>query len=226
MNEVKHAISALHCITWDGAGIGHLEQVKALVAAGADWIQLRQKSGDPEQRLAIAREAVQICRGSGVVLIVNDDVAICRESHAHGVHLGLQDMPVAQARAMLGPQYIIGGTANTPQQVLQRWDEGVDYVGLGPWRHTGTKANLSALLGPTGVAAALQALQNRHAHLPVVVIGGITPSDVAEIRALGAHGIAVSSAVVAAPSIADAHSSFRQALACSKISLAKDKDNG
>lgn len=226
MNEAKHAISALHCITWDGAGIGHLEQVKALVAAGADWIQLRQKSGDPEQRLAIACEAVQICRGSGVVLIVNDDVAICRESHAHGVHLGLQDMPVAQARAMLGPQCIIGGTANTPQQVLQRWDEGVDYVGLGPWRHTGTKANLSALLGPTGVAAALQALQNRHAHLPVVVIGGITPSDVAEIRALGAHGIAVSSAVVAAPSIADAHSSFRQALACSKISLAKDKDNG
>lgn len=226
MSNAASTISSLHCITWDGAAPGHLEQVRALVAAGADWIQLRQKSGEQNERLAIAREAVQICRAAGVVLIVNDDVNICLESDAHGVHLGLQDMPVSQARAMLGPQRIIGGTANTPQQILQRLDEGVDYVGLGPWRHTGTKQNLSALLGPSGVAAGLEALQNRHSDLPVVVIGGIMPADVSDIMALGAHGIAVSSAVVAVPQIASAYASFRQALTCNSFTSAKDKDNG
>lgn len=205
-------ISRLHCITWDDAGRDALEQVNLLVEAGADWIQLRQKSGTYGQKLAVAQAAVQICKPVGVVLIINDDVRLCEECGADGVHLGLNDMPIAQARAQLGEQAIIGGTANTPAQAIQRFRDGADYVGLGPWRYTGTKENLSPVLGEDGVRAALDALLQAHCLGPVVVIGGILPHDVSSIVGLGAHGVAVSSAVVAASNVDMAFTDFYMAL--------------
>jgi len=205
-------ISRLHCITWDGAGRTHEEQAALLLDAGADWIQLRQKDGDYAQKLAVACKVQRMCRDAGAKLIINDDVQLCLESEAHGVHLGLTDMPIAQARGLLGRFSIIGGTANTPEQVLERFHAGADYVGLGPWRHTGTKQNLSSLLGSEGVEAALAALKHEGAHLPVVVIGGILPTDVSAILELGAHGVAVSSALVSAEDVDRAFTEFYMAL--------------
>ena len=205
---MRTKISRLHCLTWDGAGIDHLEQVRQLVEAGADLIQLRQKSGSYEEKLGVAKEAAHICRDVGITLIVNDDPQLCIDSGAHGVHLGLSDMPIKEARALLGRFAIIGGTANTPEQVLQRLHEGADYVGLGPWRATSTKEKLSPVLGPSGVQAAMRALREAESDLPVLVIGGVTPDDVTPILELGAHGVAVSSAIVAAPDIDRAYTEF------------------
>jgi thiamine-phosphate pyrophosphorylase len=205
---MRKRISRLHCITWDGASRDHVEQVRLLLDAGADWVQLRQKTGDYAQKLAVARQAKVLCEDAGATLIINDDVQLCLDSEAHGVHLGLLDMPIAEARARMGRFAIIGGTANTPEQVLQRYQDGADYVGLGPWRYTGTKQNLSPVLGSEGIKAALAALAANNAELPVIAIGGITPADVQAILQLGVHGIAVSSALVAVSDVDRAFTEF------------------
>jgi thiamine-phosphate pyrophosphorylase len=190
-------ISSLHCITWDHSGRSHLDQVRTLIQAGADWIQLRQKQGSVQEKLEIARETARLCRDAGTTLIINDDPFLCKECGASGVHLGLQDMPVSEARILLGEQAVIGGTANTPEQALQRFREGCDYIGLGPWRYTGTKENLSPVLGVAGVRKVIEALRSEQAKIPVIVIGGIVPEDIPEILALGAHGVAMSSVLSA-----------------------------
>lgn len=203
-------ISKLHCITWDQAKRSHVEQVRLLLESGADWVQLRQKEGSEAQHLEVALECVALCRARGATLIINDHVELCQQCGADGVHLGLMDMPLEQARAILGPDAIVGGTANTPEQVLQRWHEGADYVGLGPWRYTGTKANLSPLLGAKGVSHAMDSLRQAGAFLPVVVIGGVQPLDVPVIQSLGAYGVAVSSALVDSDHVSESFQQFIQ----------------
>jgi thiamine-phosphate pyrophosphorylase len=129
----------IQVLTWDEVSRSHLEQVQCLIAAGASWIQLRQKKGTYDEKRAVASACVALCKKAAVTLIINDDPCLCLECGADGVHLGLSDMPIAEARALLGPHCIIGGTANTPNQVTSRMDDGADYVGVGPWRFTGLK---------------------------------------------------------------------------------------
>jgi thiamine-phosphate pyrophosphorylase len=190
-------ISPLHCLTWDGSPFSHLEQVQKLLDAGSNWIQIRQKRGGEREKLLMAKEAVKLAQGYGATLIVNDSPQIALESGASGVHLGLGDCPVSEARKLLGKHAIIGGTANTPLQAKQREIEGCDYIGLGPWRATGTKENLSEVLGESGVRNALAMKFG----IPVVVIGGIVPEDIGKILELGAHGVAISSYIVASEDI-------------------------
>jgi thiamine-phosphate pyrophosphorylase len=103
--------------------------------------------------------------------------------------LGLGDCPVFEARKLLGKEAIIGGTANTPEQARRRKDEGCDYIGLGPWRFTKTKENLSEILGEDGIKRVV-ALNLK---VPIIAIGGITLQDVKNILSLGVYGIAASS---------------------------------
>ena len=184
-------ISKLHCLTWDGSSLSHIEQVQFLLNAGADWIQLRQKNGTEQEKLQIAKEAVKLAQNKATI-IINDSPQICLESGANGVHLGLKDCPVAEARKLLGKEAIIGGTANTPKQAKQREAEGCNYIGLGPWRATRTKENLSEILGETGIKKVI----DLRLSIPVIAIGGILPEDVSKILKLGAYGIAVSSYLV------------------------------
>lgn len=180
--------------------------------AKAEWIQLRQKSGSFEEKLKIAKEAVALCNQNQAILIINDDPFLCLESGAHGVHLGLSDLPIKEARLILGPEAIIGGTANTPEQVEQRMNDKANYVGLGPFRSTETKKNLSPVLGIDGIKAIASLVQSRKEKgfytCPFVVIGGITPSDLPLIKSAGANGVAICSAIVSAPSISDAVKQF------------------
>jgi thiamine-phosphate pyrophosphorylase len=202
----------IQAITWDGSPYSHLEQVQRLLEAGARWIQLRQKQGSFEEKKRVAVTCAEMCRKKQAILIINDDPFLCLESDASGVHLGLSDMPVPEARKLLGENFIIGGTANTPEQMASRMEQGVDYVGVGPYRETGTKENLSAILGDAGVKAAADQYREREAlglrTAPFVVIGGITAADTSRILSLGAHGIAVSSAVVGQKDIAKAYLEF------------------
>jgi len=205
-------IHPLQILTWDDAPTSHLSQVKALLEAQAEWIQLRQKSGSFEEKLKVAKEAVALCNQNQAILIINDDPFLCLESGAHGVHLGLSDLPITEARRILGPEAIIGGTANTPEQVVQRMEDHADYVGLGPFRSTETKKNLSPVLGIDGIKAIASLVQSRKEKglytCPFVVIGGITPLDLPLIKSAGANGVAICSAIVSAPSISDAVKQF------------------
>jgi len=194
----------LQVLTWDNSPIPHLEQVKQLLDAGAKWIQLRQKKGTESEKLKIAISAAKLCQEYKTTLIINDSPQIALESGADGVHLGLKDCPIPEARKLLGKNAIIGGTANTQLQALQLVTYGCDYIGLGPWKQTQTKENLSEILGEAGIKKVLEL----HLKIPVVAIGGITLADVPQIMSLGVQGIAVSSGIVAAKNIKAAYEEY------------------
>ena len=127
---------------------------------------------------------------------------------ADGVHLGKQDMPPAEARALLGPGFIIGGTANTFADIERLAVAGVDYIGLGPFRFTTTKQNLSPVLGLAGYADLLAQCRAAAINIPLIGIGGITLPDVAPLLGLGLHGVAVASAITKAYPVANAINEF------------------
>ncbi len=200
-----------HCLTWDNAPLTHLEQVQQLLDAGANWIQLRQKNGTEREKRQTAIAAATICEKYKAILIINDSPQICLESGANGVHLGLKDCPVLEARKLLGEYAIIGGTANTPEQAGQREQEGCNYIGLGPWRATQTKENLSEILGKTGIKNVI----DLNLKIPIIAIGGIALHDIEKIIPLGVQGIAVSSGIVAAKNIGEAFKEYlKQIILC------------
>lgn len=174
------------------------EQAAVACSAGADWIQLRLKNKPYEDWKAIAQETQAVCQASGARLIINDNPHLAGEIGADGVHLGKEDMPLAQARSLLGSEVIIGGTANTLEDILLHYQSGADYIGLGPYRFTTTKEKLSPILGLAGYQRILDGLRQQALSIPVIAIGGITQIDVPLLRQVGVHGIAVSSAVSAA----------------------------
>ncbi len=202
--------SRLHVLTLDLPDRSHAEQAESACAGGASWIQFRTKTLTGEARLAEARAVVSVCRAHGAVCIINDSPALAREAGADGVHLGREDMAPREARRLLGPAAIIGVTVNFAEDVAKVRRDGVaDYVGIGPWRFTTTKAKLAPVLAPEALRELIAALAPR----PCVVIGGVTEADIPAILALGAHGLAVSSGIMAAPDPAEAARRFTDALA-------------
>lgn len=182
-------ISKLHFITADPM---HAEEA---CKGGVDWIQLRVKHKNEDDWKMIAEETKAICKKYGARLIVNDSVKLAKLVGADGVHLGKEDMPPDEARKLLGPDFIIGGTANTFEDIARLGALKVDYIGLGPFRYTQTKANLSPLLGVQGYLDLMKLCVLERINVPVIAIGGIKLNDVDEILATGVYGIAVSSAI-------------------------------
>ncbi|MNI24418.1 Thiamine-phosphate synthase [compost metagenome] len=123
---------------------------------------------------------------------MNDYPHLAKAAGAFGVHLGLQDMPVPKARQIINPDQIIGGTANTFEHILQRVAEGVDYIGLGPFRFTRTKENLSPIVGLEGYRKLMEQVKNAGITTPIIAIGGIEADDIEAILETGVYGIAVS----------------------------------
>jgi thiamine-phosphate pyrophosphorylase len=128
-------------------------------------------------------------------LIINDNVTIAKEIGADGVHLGKNDMHPTEAREILGGEAIIGGTANTIEDVVQLSGSGVNYIGLGPYRFTTTKDKLSPILGLEGYMKIMREVQMMSIDIPIIAIGGIVPGDVAALMETGIYGVAVSSAI-------------------------------
>lgn len=160
--------------------------------AGCKMIQLRFKNGSKEAVLDVAKQARVWCTYGSALLIINDSIEIAKEADADGVHLGLTDSSVEEARKVLGPAKIIGGTANTLEDVLQRIHEKCDYVGLGPLRFTSTKEKLSPLLGFEGYQRVVKELDMAGLSIPIYAIGGIVRNDVELLKKTGVYGIAVS----------------------------------
>jgi thiamine-phosphate pyrophosphorylase len=188
-------IDHLHYISQpDGTG-SHLPAIDKAIAAGCKWIQLRIKDREPAFILEHAFAAKAICDASDAKLIVNDHPEIAVAAGAYGLHLGLLDMPIVAARQIVGPEMIIGGTANTFEHVLQRVKEGADYVGLGPFRFTSTKKKLSPILGLTGFINIMEQLKQNEIDIPVIAIGGLTAEDIPALMDAGIYGVAMSAAI-------------------------------
>lgn len=154
-----------------------------------------KEAADEEVREA-AGELLGLCRQYGATLIIDDRVGLVGETGADGVHLGKKDMPIKEARQLLGDK-IIGGTANTLADIKLLIDEGVDYIGLGPYRFTRTKANLSPIVGEEGYRTIMRDLCQQGLHkVPIVAIGGILASDITLLKDTGVDGIAVSGAIL------------------------------
>lgn len=174
------------------------EQTEYVLEAGCRWVQLRLKGADDAEIYMVGKALRQLCDHYEATLILDDVVRMVPVIGADGVHLGKQDMPVDEARKLLGPYKIIGGTANTFEDVKRLAQQGANYIGCGPFRFTTTKKNLSPLLGLEGYAAILEQMRQQQIDLPLIAIGGITVEDVPDLIDLGVSGIAISGAILEA----------------------------
>ena len=188
-------------ITHTVDGISYEQSALLALQAGCRWVQLRVKGAPDAEVEPLARRLLAACREGGAVLILDDRVELAKAIGADGVHLGKEDMPVPEARKLLGldSEMLIGGTANTLEDCRRLATQGVDYIGLGPYRFTTTKQRLAPVLGLDGYRSVMSGLRAQGLTIPVVAIGGIELSDVCPLLQAGVDGIAVSGSVLRAP---------------------------
>ncbi len=169
-----------------------LEVVEAALQGGLCLVQYRHKTVDDEVRLVLAQRLAQLCRHYGALFLVNDRIDIALAVDADGVHLGQQDLPVALARQLLGPERLVGQSTTNPTELAEALEAGADYVGVGPVYETPTKAGkLAAGLEYVSYVAA-------KAPLPWFAIGGIDAANLREVLAAGAERVAVVRAIMTA----------------------------
>lgn len=170
----------------------HLANISAVVEAGCKLVQLRLKEVSEEDYTKTGSKAQQICAKYNALLFINDNIQVAKNCNADGVHLGLTDERPPKAREVLGKGKLVGGTANTLEHCIQLIEEGVDYIGLGPFRYTTTKKNLSPVLGLKGFQSIKNELEKQGYSTPIYAIGGIEKADFEAIYNIGINGIAVS----------------------------------
>lgn len=169
----------------------HYEIAKLAVIGGADVIQFRGKNMPTGELIETAIKIRKLCNKHNVLFIVNDRVDAALISGADGVHLGKDDIPVKDARKLLGKNKIIGGTAHSLKDAVQREKEGVDYIGFGHIYQTGSKIKTDK---PKGTAYLKKVVEK--VRIPVFAIGGINHANIKEVMKTGAHGAAVIGAVI------------------------------
>ena len=185
-------------ITHENQRFGYVEGAEMALRGGCKWVQLRMKDATDNKFLSIGRKVAALCRNHNATFLLNDRVHLVAELGADGVHLGKNDIPISEARRILGNEKIIGGTANTFADVQHLAAQGADYIGCGPFRYTPTKRNLAPILGLEGYRNILKQMQQADISLPLIAIGGIVSTDIAALRDIGVSGIAVSGAVLGA----------------------------
>ncbi len=202
-------ISRFHYLTQDLPDISHQELAEIACKNGIRWIQLRVKNKPFEDWLQIAKDVKQICNHFQTTLIINDHAEIAKAVDADGVHVGKNDVTVLAARKIVGESKIIGATANTLQDILAHQKNGVNYIGLGPYKFTKTKEKLNPILGLEGYSIIQQ---SNNSSIPIIAIGGIQLEDVQPLMSTGIHGVAVSSVINLADDKAKVISSFLELL--------------
>lgn len=172
-----------------------VDEVTAFLEGGGRWVQLRMKD-TPEEKIIEAGKTIKpICESYGAVFTINDHPRIAIEVGADGVHIGKNDITPTEARRILGPDRIIGCTANTFEDIEQLSGYPIDYIGLGPYRFTTTKKNLSPVLGTEGYRRIFSQMEEHGIRIPVTVIGGIRLEDIPLLNDSGAKCYAVSGAI-------------------------------
>lgn len=189
---------AIQFITHETETVGYVEGARMALEGGCRWIQLRMKDASDDEVRKAAAEIQPMCKAHDAIFLLDDRVELAKELKADGVHLGKNDMPVDEARRVLGEEFIIGGTANTFDDIERLARQGADYIGCGPFRFTTTKKKLAPVIGIEGYRDIIEKMEAAGIDLPVVAIGGITADDIDDILATGVRGIAVSGTVLRA----------------------------
>ena len=192
---------------WAADGAALLRQVEAAVRGGAGVVQLREKDMEPAASLEEAKRFVALCRRLGAVSIINDSVEIALEAGADGVHVGQSDLEAGRARALLGPEKILGVSAHSRSEARRALEAGADYLGCGAAFATGTK-NDAAPISQETIRAVTAAVD-----IPVVAIGGVNRENILELKGLGLSGVAVVSGIFGRP---DAEAAARELLELAK----------
>lgn len=167
-----------------------LETVEAVLAGGADAVQLREKGMPDSQLLALAREVVARCRRAGALAIVNDRPDVARAAGADGVHVGADDLGVRDCRRVMGPRAVVGTSAQSVEMAAAALEAGADYLGVGPMFRSSTKSR-ATIIGPEGLRAVRSAVP-----LPTVAIAGITLENVGSVLAAAPTAVAVCSDII------------------------------
>lgn len=175
----------------------YVDSARMALEGGCRWIQLRMKGATMELLEATALEVQTLCRSYGATFIIDDDVMLAKRIKADGVHLGKEDMSVAEARKVLGSEYIIGATVNSFDDIVAHMGgTRPDYFGCGPYRFTTTKQRLAPTLGLEGYRNIMEQMHRAGITIPLVAIGGITKDDIPELLACGVSGVALSGSVL------------------------------
>lgn len=188
----------LQFITHQTERYSYLDSARMALEGGCKWIQLRMKEAPLDEVKRVALELKPLCKQHDALLVLDDHVELTKKLEVDGVHLGKNDMPIAEARRVLGEGFIIGGTANTFDDVKAHYQAGADYIGCGPFRFTTTKKNLSPVLGLEGYRSIIARMEEEGIDLPVVAIGGITYDDIPQLLQTGINGIAMSGSILRA----------------------------
>lgn len=187
----------LQFITHYNENYSYEDSAKIALEGGCRWIQLRIKDAEEKFLEQMALRVQSMCREYGATFIIDDNVLLAKKIGADGVHLGKNDMPVAQARQILGEKFIIGGTVNSFEDILYHLKNGTpDYFGCGPFRFTSTKKNLAPVLGFEGYRDIVLKMREKGAEIPLVAIGGITKEDIPQLLECGVNGIALSGSII------------------------------
>ena len=181
-----------------------LSQAEEAILGGATFLQLREKHLDDDAFLSEAIEIQALCRKYHVPFVINDNVAIAKKINADGVHVGQSDMEAGNVRELLGPDKIVGVSAQTVEQAILAQERGADYLGVGAVFPTGSKDDADDVSHET-LRAICQAVT-----IPVIAIGGISEQNILQLSGSGICGVAVISAIFAQPDVREASSRLRK----------------
>lgn len=185
----------LQYITNQNSPLSIVDQVKAVLAGGCRWIQIRMKDASDDEVKSVVEEVKPLCAEKDAFLILNDRVELAKQLEVSGVHLGKEDMLPSKARMILGAAAVIGITANTIDDVVAVRSLDIDYIGIGPFADTRTKEKLAPRLGIDGIKSICDAMEKKEIEIARVAVGGIKLEDVPMIMETGVNGIAVSGAI-------------------------------
>lgn len=188
---------SLQFITHYTERYSYVDSARIALEGGCRWIQLRMKDADEKSLEETALVVQQMCKEYDATFIIDDNVFITKKINADGVHLGKNDMSIAEARDILGDGFIIGGTVNTFDDVVSK-SAMPDYFGCGPFRFTSTKKKLAPTLGFEGYMDIVNKMKINNIDIPLVAIGGISKNDIPELMVTGVGGIALSGSVLRA----------------------------
>jgi thiamine-phosphate pyrophosphorylase len=189
-----------------------IKQVEEAIKGGCRWVQVRMKDTSDSDITKVILVVTNLCKNYNTTLLLDDRVELAKKLGVDGVHLGKEDMHPDEARKILGPDAIIGATANSLDDIIALSKTSINYLGVGPFRFTTTKKKLAPVLGLEGYKAITDGMKAAGINLPLVAIGGITLEDVPALMATGITGIAISGAIAHADNPAEATSKFIQKL--------------
>ena len=190
-------MTSIQYITHENQRLSYLDGAILALMGECKWVQLRMKEASDEEFLVVGSQLRELCKIYSATFILDDRVHLVKPLGADGVHLGKNDMPIDEARRCLqSDKVIIGGTANTFDDIKRLHQQGANYIGCGPFRYTETKKKLAPILGFQGYKSLVEKMKSEGITLPIFAIGGILYDDVKALLSIGIDGIAISGGVL------------------------------